>query len=186
MPGRIGAKGLVILDRDGVINRDSPDFIRSAAEWQPIPGSLEAIARLNHAGIHVAIATNQSGLARGYFDIDALNAMHQKMHALLARVGGHVDGIFFCPHGPDDQCCCRKPRPGLYQEIARRCHTSLSGVPIIGDSRRDLEPAVAFGARPILVRTGKGMKTEASLSKQERKRVEVFRDLAAAVEHLVS
>lgn len=177
---------LVILDRDGVINEDSPDYIRSAADWIPIPGSLEAIARLNHAGVRVAIATNQSGLARGYFDVDTLNEMHQKMHALLARVGGHVDGIFFCPHGPDEGCLCRKPRPGLYQEIARRCHKSLANVPIIGDSRRDLKPAIAFGARPILVRTGKGRDTESSLSAEERRQIEIFPDLATAVEHLVS
>jgi D-glycero-D-manno-heptose 1,7-bisphosphate phosphatase len=147
---------LVILDRDGVVNRDSDEYIKSPAEWVPLGGSLEAIARLNHAGIRVAIASNQSGIARGLFTLDDLNRIHAKLHQRLARVGGHVDGIFFCPHGPDDGCDCRKPRAGLLREIGRRFGIALDGVPVIGDSRRDAEAALAVQAQPIVVRTGNG------------------------------
>ena len=176
---------LVILDRDGVINRDSDQYIKSPEEWVPIPGSLEAIARLNHAGFLVAVATNQSGLARGLFDLDTLNAMHAKMRAQLARAGGHIDGIFFCPHGPDDDCDCRKPNPGLYQRIGTRCAIDLRGVPIIGDSLRDLEAAERVGARPILVRTGKGERTLSKLAASSND-IEVYDDLSAAVAALIA
>lgn len=149
----------VILDRDGVINQDSAEFVKGPEEWIPIPGSLEAIARLNHAGFRIFIATNQSGLARGMFDINALNSMHHKLHQELEKHGGQIEGIFFCPHGPDDDCDCRKPKSGLYQQIADRTQQSLEGVPVIGDSFRDLEAALDVAARPILVLTGKGKRT---------------------------
>ena len=174
---------LVILDRDGVINEDSDAYIKSPAEWVPIPGSLEAVARLNHAGYRAVIATNQSGVARGLFGMAELNAIHQKLHAALARLGGQVDGIYFCPHGPDDACGCRKPRPGLLREIAARHGIELTGVPTIGDSLRDLEAARAVGATPILVRTGKGRLAEAKLPPDWD--IAVYDDLAQAVQALV-
>ncbi len=154
---------LVILDRDGVINEDSDAYVKTAAEWRPIPGSLEAIARLNHAGWRVVVATNQSGVARGLFTMEQLNAIHQRLHAELGRLGGQLDGIYFCPHGPDDGCNCRKPAPGLLREIAARHGVALAGLPCIGDSLRDLEAARAVGANPILVRTGKGLDAEKRL-----------------------
>lgn len=180
---------LVILDRDGVINQDSDNFIKSVEEFVPIPGSLEAIARLNRAGYRVVVATNQSGLARGLLDRATLDAIHASLRQRLAAVGGQLDGIFFCPHGPDDGCDCRKPRPGLMHQIAAAFATELTGVPVIGDSVRDLQSALAVGARPILVRTGKGERSLASLgeaSVDERLRtVPVYRDLEAAVAALL-
>ncbi len=149
----------IILDRDGVINEDSDDFIKSPDEWQPVPGSLEAISRLNHSGYRIAIATNQSGLARKLFTISDLNQIHQKMHNALNRVGGHVDAIFFCPHGPDDHCTCRKPKPGMLQQISDLFSVDLSMVYVVGDSYRDLQAAQAANAIPILVKTGKGIRT---------------------------
>ena len=175
---------LIILDRDGVINEDSDEYIKSPDEFIPIPGSLEAIAQLNHAGYTVMVATNQSGIARGYYDIDTLNRMHEKLKRLLNNFGGHVDGIFFCPHGPDDHCDCRKPKTGLYQEIAQRLNISLEGVPVIGDSLRDIQSARAVGAKPILVKTGKG---ENTLAKGEGiEGVPVFKDLSECVETLIN
>jgi D-glycero-D-manno-heptose 1,7-bisphosphate phosphatase len=158
------ASKLVILDRDGVINIDSDQYVKSADEWIPLPGSLEAIAELNHAGFQVTVATNQSGLARGLFTINDLHAMHQKMMDLLTPMGGRVDSIFFCPHVDEDQCNCRKPLPGLMRDIASRYRKAdsampLTGVPIVGDSLRDLEAATVLGASPHLVLTGKGQKT---------------------------
>lgn len=158
------ASKLVILDRDGVINYDSDQYVKSADEWIPLPGSLEAIAELNQAGYQVTVATNQSGLARGLFTINDLHAMHQKMMDLLAPMGGRVDSIFFCPHVDEDQCNCRKPLPGLMRDIASRYRKvdsamPLTGVPIVGDSLRDLEAATVLGASPHLVLTGKGQKT---------------------------
>ena len=175
---------LIILDRDGVINRDSDAFVKSVDEWIPIEGSLEAIARLCRAGYTVTLATNQSGIARGNFDIDTLNAMHGKMRSLLAEMGGSIDGIFFCPHGPDDHCDCRKPKPGLMEQIADFHNVSLAGVPAIGDSLRDLQAAEAVGAQPILVLTGKGQKTLAKLNADNS--IPVFADLSTAVDHLLS
>lgn len=175
---------LVILDRDGVINEDSDAYIKSPQEWIPIPGSLEAIARLNRADCRVVVASNQSGLARGLFDLDTLNLIHEKMHKALAEVGGSVEAIFFCPHGPDDACACRKPKAGLFEDIGRRLGISLEGVPAIGDSLRDLEAAAAVGAQPILVRTGKGIHTLAKLGKDTR--VPVFDNLAAVVDRLLA
>lgn len=175
---------LVILDRDGVINEDSDAYIKSPEEWIPIPGSLEAIARLNRADYRVVVATNQSGLARGLFDLDTFNRIHEKMHRALAEVGGSIDAIFFCPHGPTDECACRKPKAGLFQDIARRMGTSLQGVLAIGDSQRDLQAALAVGAQPVLVLTGKGRLTQSILAKESE--VPVFDDLAAVVDALLA
>lgn len=174
---------LVILDRDGVINEDSDEYIKSVDEFRFIPGSLEAIARLNQAGYRVAVATNQSGLARGYFDLDTLNSMHGKLRRALAAVGGHIEMIAFCPHGPDDQCACRKPLPGLLREIGERLGQDLAGVPCVGDSLRDIEAARCVGASPILVRTGKGERTLAKTDALQG--VPVYRDLSEAVDTLL-
>jgi D-glycero-D-manno-heptose 1,7-bisphosphate phosphatase len=146
---------LIILDRDGTINRDSDDFVKSPEEWLPLPGSLEAIARLNHGGWRVVIASNQSGLGRGLFDVAALNAIHAKMHKLLAAFGGRVDAVFFCPHSPEESCNCRKPLPGLFEQIGARFGVQLLGVPTVGDSLRDLQAGAAVGCEPHLVLTGK-------------------------------
>jgi D-glycero-D-manno-heptose 1,7-bisphosphate phosphatase len=147
---------LVILDRDGTINADSDEFIKSPDEWQPLPGALEAIARLNHAGWHAVIASNQSGLGRGLFDVASLNAMHAKMHKMLSAQGGRIDAVFYCPHSPDEGCNCRKPLPGLFQQIADRFGVDLKGVPVVGDGLRDLQAGAAAGCEPHLVLTGKG------------------------------
>ena len=178
MPGRLGARGLLILDRDGVINQDSDDFVKSPAEWLPLPGSIEAIAKLSRAGFTVAVASNQSGLARGLFDRAALRAMHRKLRKLVEAEGGKVARIVICPHGPHDGCACRKPMPGLLLRLARHFNTSLEGVPVVGDSLRDLRAAARAGAEPVLVRTGNGEKTLRNLPK-EFERVPVYRDLAA-------
>ena len=146
---------LVILDRDGTINYDRDDFVKSPEEWEPIPGALDAIARLNHGGWHVVIATNQSGLGRGLFDMTTLNAMHAKMNQMLHRHGGRIDAVFFCPHTPDEQCLCRKPLPGLIEQIGQRYGLPLAQVPLVGDSLRDLQAAKAAGCPPHLVLTGK-------------------------------
>ncbi|TCV84705.1 D-glycero-beta-D-manno-heptose 1,7-bisphosphate 7-phosphatase [Sulfurirhabdus autotrophica] len=175
---------LVILDRDGVINYDSDHFIKTPDEWKPIPGSLEAIARLNQAGYRVVLATNQSGVGRGLFDMAMLNAIHDKMHKLLGQHGGRIDALFYCPHAADSKCACRKPSPGMFEEIAKRFNMGLEGVPAIGDSLRDLQAAAAMGAQPILVKTGKGEKTLAAGGLPEN--TPVFDDLAAAVKHLLS
>lgn len=150
----------VILDRDGVINEDSDAYVKSADEWVPLPGSIEAIARLKRAGLPVAVTTNQSGIARGLFGLAELDAMHSKLAALLAQHGASVDGIFFCPHGPQDDCDCRKPLPGLYVQAAQQLGLPLSDAMVVGDSLRDLQAAVAVGAQPVLVLTGKGQKTQ--------------------------
>ena len=150
---------LVILDRDGVINFDSDEYIRSPEEWKPIPGSLDAIARLSQAGYHVVVATNQSGVGRGYFEMATLNAIHDKMHRLTGQAGGRIDAVFFCPHRPEANCACRKPRTGLYEEISRRFNVSLKDIPCIGDSQHDLEAAAAAGGVPVLVLTGNGEAT---------------------------
>ncbi len=146
---------LCILDRDGTINQDSVEYIKSADEWVPLPGALDAIARLNHAGWHVVVASNQSGLGRGLFDMTQLNAMHAKLHTQLAAVGGKVDAVFFCPHAPDDKCRCRKPEPGLFEQISDRFGVDLKGVPNVGDSARDLVAGAVLGCEPHLVLTGK-------------------------------
>jgi D-glycero-D-manno-heptose 1,7-bisphosphate phosphatase len=146
---------LVILDRDGTINVDSDEFIKTPEEWQPLPGALEAIARLNHAGWHVAVASNQSGLGRGLFDVASLNAIHAKMHKMLGAIGGRIDAVFYCPHSPDEGCQCRKPLPGLFEQIGERFGVDLRSVPVVGDTSRDLQAGVAVGCQPHLVLTGK-------------------------------
>ncbi len=172
---------LIVLDRDGVVNHDSDDYIKSPDEWLPIDGSLEAIARLNHSGYTVAIATNQSGLARGHFSVEALTAMHKKMDDVLAKIGGRIDAVFYCPHGPDDACSCRKPKPGMLLEIGQRFNVSLKDVVFIGDSISDINTAVNAHAKAILVRTGKGMKAEKILQSENKISVPVYDDLASAV-----
>ncbi|MDJ0938184.1 MAG: D-glycero-beta-D-manno-heptose 1,7-bisphosphate 7-phosphatase [Woeseiaceae bacterium] len=176
---------LVILDRDGVINQDSKEFVKNTDEWQPIPGSIEAIARLSQAGFTVAVASNQSGLARGLFDQVALDGMHVKLRGMVAAAGGHVDRIVVCPHGPDDGCDCRKPKPGLLMQLAEHYGQPLDGVPVVGDSLRDLEAAAAVNARPILVRTGNGSRTEPSLP-PGLAGIDVFDSLADVADHLVA
>jgi D-glycero-D-manno-heptose 1,7-bisphosphate phosphatase len=175
---------IVILDRDGVINFDRPHFIRGPDEFEPIPGSLDAVARLTQAGYRVVVATNQSGIGRGLLDMGALNAIHAKLHRLLAAGGGRIDAYFYCPHPADSGCICRKPLPGLLEEIALRYHIDLAGVPAIGDSLRDLEAAHAVGARPMLVKTGKGAITLAAGGLPGQ--TEVFADLIEAVGALLN
>ena len=153
------AAHLIVLDRDGVINHDSDQFIKSPDEWRPIPGSLEAIARLHHAGYRVVVATNQSGVGRGLLDFATLNAIHDKLHRALAHVGGRVDAIFYCPHTADARCDCRKPKAGMLREIGVRFNVDMSGVPCVGDGLRDLQAAETVGAQPMLVLTGKGERT---------------------------
>ena len=174
---------LIILDRDGVINQDSDDYVKSVAEWQPIAGSIEAIAKLSMNDYQVVVATNQSGIARGFFDLDVLNQMHDKMHTLVNDAGGSVEAVFYCPHGPEEGCECRKPKPGMLIDIAERLGADLKGVPVVGDSLRDLQAADAVGARPLLVRTGKGERTIAKLG--DDLAYPVYDDLAAVVEMLL-
>ena len=175
---------LVVLDRDGVINQDSSEFVKSVDEWLPLPGSIDAIARLSKAGFAVAVASNQSGLARGLFDEAALAAMHERLRGLVIAAGGCVNQIVYCPHGPDDDCDCRKPRPGLLQQIGAHFDHDMAGVPVIGDSLRDLEAAQAIGARPILVRTGNGIGASENLP-PSLYAVEVYCDLAMAAAVLI-
>ncbi|QGM22366.1 D-glycero-beta-D-manno-heptose 1,7-bisphosphate 7-phosphatase [Spiribacter sp. 2438] len=174
---------LVILDRDGVINHDSVHYVKSVDEWVPIPGALEAIAELKQSGWTVAVATNQSGVARGLLSEDTLAEIHQTLRRQLAALDASVDCIVWCPHGPEEGCDCRKPRPGLYQQIGQRFQCSLTGVPVIGDSLRDLQAAVAVGARPMLVTTGKGRDTYETGGLPAG--TEVFPDLVAAARGLM-
>lgn len=178
----------IILDRDGVINQDSDDFIKSPEEWHPLPGSLEAIARLCNAEYQVVIISNQSAIARGLLTFNTLNQIHQKMLEQLNTLGGEINAIFFCPHAPQDNCKCRKPLPGLFDDLKHRLHCCLDGVDAIGDSLRDLQAAKAASANPILVRTGKGRKTEQQLASEHLKNslgaVPVFDDLAGYVDSL--
>ena len=173
---------LVILDRDGTINHDSDEHIKSPEEFKPIKGSLEAIARLTQADYRIVVATNQSGLARGFLDTRTLFAIHDTLLRALAQVGGRIDAFFFCPHAADSRCECRKPQPGMLLEVARRFNVSLKDTYMVGDSRKDLEAATAAGARPVLVLTGNGRKTrdEGNLPPG----TQVFADLAAFAEHL--
>ncbi len=175
---------LIILDRDGVINHDSDAYIRSPQEWRPLPGSLEAIARLCKAGYRIAVASNQSGVARGLFDLSTLMAIHTKMHQAVAAAGGRIDAIFFCPHGPEAGCACRKPKPGLFVEILERFKVAPIEVQAIGDQLRDLQAAHAAACRPVLVLTGKGRATrcaDGGLPPETVVRV----DLAAVASELV-
>jgi D-glycero-D-manno-heptose 1,7-bisphosphate phosphatase len=175
---------LIVLDRDGVINHDSAHFIKTPEEWRPIPGSLEAIARLNHAGYRVVVATNQSGIGRGLFDMATLDTIHEKMHKALAFAGGRIDALFYCPHTGDSDCECRKPRPGMLREIGQRFGVDMAGVACVGDSLRDLLAAEAVGGQPMLVLTGKGEKTlrEGNFPKN----TVIFPDLAFAVSALLA
>ena len=175
---------LIVLDRDGVINRDSEQFIKSPDEWRPIPGSLEAIARLHHAGFRVVVATNQSGIGRGLFDMATLNAIHEKMYKALAQAGGRIDALFYCPHTADSECDCRKPKGGMLREIGLRFGVDMTGVPCVGDSVRDLEAAEAVGAQPLLVLTGKGEKT--LRASNFPKNTVIFPDLAFAASALLA
>jgi D-glycero-D-manno-heptose 1,7-bisphosphate phosphatase len=181
---RITPARLIVLDRDGVINRESSSFIRSPAEWLPLPGSIQAIADLTAAGFAVVVATNQSGVGRGLFTAATLSAIHARMTSTVEAAGGRLAGIFFCPHRPEDQCECRKPRPGLMRQIEAQFGTSLRGRPVIGDSYRDLEAAWEVAARAMLVRTGNGVVTEKRLDADAP--VEVFADLAEAAALLIT
>lgn len=173
----------VLLDRDGVINHDSDEFIKSPEQWLPIEGSLEAIALFTEHGYKVVVITNQSGLARGLLDAAALEKIHAKMQRMAAEKGGKIDAIYFCPHGPDDGCSCRKPKPGLLETFAADNNVNLSGIAFIGDSLRDLQAAQAAGASPILVKTGKGRKT---LTENPNLDIPVFESLYDAAKHLTS
>jgi len=175
---------LVILDRDGVINYDSDNYIKTVDEWQPLPGSMSAIARLTKAGFDICVATNQSGLARGYFDLTTLNQMHRKMTSLAEEQGGRIEKIEYCPHSPDDHCYCRKPQPGLYQHILS-CYPDIDPgkVFVVGDSLRDLEAAITAGCPPILVRTGKGERTIAKGGLPEN--TVIVDDLEAAAQYII-
>lgn len=175
---------LIILDRDGVINHDSDEYIKSPNEWVPIPGSLEAIARLKRAGYTVAVASNQSGVGRGLFTLDMLHKINGKMQREAAEAGGSLDEVFYCPHAPQDNCGCRKPKPGLLRDIATKFNHDLKGVPVVGDNLRDIEAAQAVGAKPVLVRTGKGVETIKSGKLPAG--VEVHDDLAAYVDALLA
>jgi D-glycero-D-manno-heptose 1,7-bisphosphate phosphatase len=174
---------LVILDRDGVINYDSDQFIKTPDEWKPIPGSLEAIARLTHSGFRVVVCSNQSGVGRGLLDMATLNAINDKMYKALSPLGGRVDALFYCPHPAEANCACRKPRPGMFDDIAKRFNVQLSGVPSVGDSLRDMQASAAAGCQPMLVLTGKGKKTQAAGGLPEG--TQVFDDLAAAVRAII-
>lgn len=177
---------LVILDRDGTINRASDQFVKSPEEWQPLPGALAAIGRLNHAGFHVVLATNQSGLGRGLFDMAALNAVHAHMIKSLAALGGRIDAIFYCPHAPDEGCACRKPAPGLLQQIEARYGVSLQGVPYVGDSLRDMQAAQTAQCAPHLVLTGRHANVQGHpLPPGFPASTQVHADLAAFVDHLL-
>ena len=180
----------LILDRDGVINVDSDQFIKSPDEWQPIPGSLEAIAAFNQAGYKIVIISNQSGIARGLLDIPMLESIHQKFAELLKEHGGEIERIYFCPHGPDDHCHCRKPKPGLFTRFAKEFELSLDGVYAIGDSIRDLQAARLAGARAVLVRTGKGENSVKSIAESRDdeflNQVPVFDNLLAFKNHLLN
>ena len=175
---------IIVLDRDGVINFDSDQFIKKPEEWKPIPGSLEAIARLNESGWRVIVASNQSGVGRGLFDMDTLNAINEKMTKALGQVGGRLDAIFFCPHTADSTCDCRKPKPGMFLQIAERFNADMKDVPVVGDSLRDLQAGVAVGCKPYLVLTGKGSKTQADPALPEG--TQIFPDLAAVVAQLTA
>jgi len=174
----------IILDRDGVINYDSHEYIKSADEWEPIPGSLEAIAQLNRLGYRVIIVTNQSGISRGYYDLETLDNIHEKLQRELAAVGGHIEAIFFCPHKPDDNCHCRKPKPGMLEQIHEKYHIDFAETFFIGDSLVDMQVAMSVGCKPILVLSGNGKNTLETNHKL--KDVLHFADLSAAVEYIAN
>ena len=175
---------LIILDRDGVINEDSDNYIKTVDEFIPIPGSLQAIGKLTRAGYTIAVATNQSGIARGYYNFETLNDMHKKLDELLLPYHGHIDKYFVCPHGPDDNCNCRKPKSGLFQQIVNHYRLDISGVPSIGDSLRDIQAGQPYGTHAILVLTGKGIRTFNS-HRAELTNVPIYDNLLKAVEALL-
>ena len=180
---------IIVLDRDGVINHDSDNFIKSVDEWQAIDGSLNAIAKLNHAGFKVFVVTNQSGIARNLFSIETLNHIHSKMRHLVAEANGEIENIYFCPHGPNDHCECRKPKAGLYQQLATEYAVNFNNVFSVGDSIRDLEAAKAAGAKPILVLTGKGTRSNQTLQTEENhplRKTPVYLNLAEFVDQLIN
>lgn len=174
----------IILDRDGVINQDSDAYIKSPEEWVPIPGSLEAIAKLSQAGYHILVATNQSGVSRGLFDAEVLAAIHNKMENAIQSQGGKLDGIYYCPHTPDENCSCRKPKPGLLLKIQEDLNLDLHQTIMVGDSLKDLQAAVAVGAKPVLVLTGKGTKTVQQLAHDQQ--VDTYRNLAHYIDTLLA
>ena len=174
---------LVIVDRDGVINEDSDDYIKSPHEWRAIPGSVEAIGDLYRAGFEIVVVTNQSGLARGFFSEDALRGIHARMTEAVRDAGGEFAGIYYCPHLPSDDCDCRKPRPGLVRQLERDLNVSAIGAPFIGDKVSDVDLAAAVGGRPLLVRTGRGREAERALAGRA---IETFADLRAAANALLA
>jgi D-glycero-D-manno-heptose 1,7-bisphosphate phosphatase len=174
----------IVLDRDGVINHDSDAYIKSPDEWLPIVGSLDAIARLSQAGYRLLVATNQSGVARGLFDLERLNAIHQKMESAIQQHGGRLDGIYYCPHGPNDNCACRKPRPGLLLQMERELGIDLQQSLVVGDSLRDLQAAIAVGAKPVLVLTGNGRTTLDQISQDQQ--IDIYQNLADFAEALIT
>lgn len=174
----------VILGRDGVINEPVDGGVASPQQLRFIPGALEAVARLNHADVRVCLATNQPGVGEGLFDYDALFAVHERIAQELHKVGGHIDAIAFCPHAPDDHCDCRKPRPGLFQELSRRLQISLEGVPALGHNVVDVQAAAAAGATPMLVRTGSGQAAIDS-GHEALQDIRVFDDLSAFAESII-
>jgi D-glycero-D-manno-heptose 1,7-bisphosphate phosphatase len=173
----------IILDRDGVINYDSDEYIKSPEEWLPIPGSLDAIAQLNRAGFRVLIATNQSGVARGYYDLETLDLIHEKLMRELAACGGYIEEIFFCPHHPEEHCACRKPNPGLIYQIQKKYPIQLAHTFFIGDSLVDIQAATTSGCMPILILSSKGQKTLAE--HPELIHIPHFPNLAQAVEYVL-
>ena len=172
---------VVVLDRDGVINQDSDDYIKTADEWIPVEGSIEAISALSTSGYRVMVATNQSGIGRKLFDEYALAQIHHKLCSLVEDAGGLIDGIFYCPHTPDQGCQCRKPATGLLQQIETEFECSLRGCTFVGDSYKDMQAALAFGCKPVLVRTGKGVQTEQRLREENLNEIPVYDNLACAV-----
>jgi len=183
------APKLIILGRDGILNRFREDHVKEPAEWEAIPGALEAVARLNHAGWHVVVATNQAGIGRGMIDMAAVNAVHLHMMKMLAGKGGRLDAVFFCPHARDENCDCRKPLPGMMRDIAQRYGTDLKNVPMVADTLRDLEAARAAGCQPHLVRTGRaGLVTDSELAQwlAAVPGTAMHEDLAAFASHLLA
>lgn len=177
---------LIILDRDGVINEDSDNYIRSADEWIPIPGSIEAIALLSRAGYAIAVATNQSGIGRNYYGLAELDAMHDKMNRLVNDMGGLIQVVVFCPHTPEDGCDCRKPQPGLVRQIEMTLNTSAKGAWLVGDTTRDIDVARTAGCKPVLVKTGKGHRTLINASADELQDVKVVASLADFADYLLN
>ncbi len=175
---------LLVIDRDGVINEEAEDFVKTPAEWIPIPGSLEAIARASKAGVRCVVMSNQSGLARGLLNIETLNAIHRKMSNMLWKMGGSVEAVFFCPHGPDEGCACRKPRPGMLEQIQKRTQVPFHAMAVIGDRATDVEAAQTVNAQPVLVKTGHGQATlESDI---DLRGTLVYDTLASAVDAIIS